>query len=143
MTIITNSPEETEALGKRLALQLAPGDVLALFGGLGAGKTTFVRGLAKGLNIQAPVSSPTYTIVNEYEGEMPLFHFDMYRLSGSQELFDIGWEDYLTRGGVIVVEWSEIVQEVFDRQAIKISFIPHGQAREITIQAPPERGLEL
>jgi tRNA threonylcarbamoyladenosine biosynthesis protein TsaE len=76
---------------------LAPGSVVALYGGLGAGKTAFVRGLAEGLHITAAVSSPTFTIVNEYRGEIPLFHFDMYRLGGPDELFEIGWEDYLDR----------------------------------------------
>ena len=106
-TYRTCSAAETEALGRTLAAWLQPGDVVALYGGLGAGKTALTRGLARGLGIQAPVTSPTYTIVNEYEGRMPLFHFDLYRLDGPDDLFDIGWEDYLTRGGVCVVEWSE------------------------------------
>ena len=108
----THSPEETEALGARLAACLKPGDVVAYFGDLGAGKTAFTRGLARGLGIRQPVTSPTYTLVNEYlDGKMPLFHFDMYRLSSSDDLFDIGWEDYLTRGGVCAVEWSENVAD--------------------------------
>ena len=101
MTVITKSPEQTELLGKKLAELLRPGDVIAYYGDLGAGKTAFTRGLAAGLGIREAVTSPTYTIVNEYlSGRMPLFHFDMYRLSSSEELFDIGWEDYLARGGV-------------------------------------------
>ena len=100
MTVITKSPEQTELLGKKLAAFLRPGDVIAYYGDLGAGKTAFTRGLAAGLGIREAVTSPTYTIVNEYlSGRMPLFHFDMYRLSSSEELFDIGWEDYLARGG--------------------------------------------
>ena len=95
MRYVTHGPEETEALGMRLAERLAPGDVIAYYGDLGAGKTAFTRGLAKGLGITESVTSPTYTIVNEYlSGKMPLFHFDMYRLGSSEELFDIGWEDY-------------------------------------------------
>lgn len=102
MTVITKSPEQTELLGKKLAELLRPGDVIAYYGDLGAGKTAFTRGLAAGLGIREAVTSPTYTIVNEYlSGRMPLFHFDMYRLSSSEELFDIGWEDYLARGGVV------------------------------------------
>ena len=105
MTITTNSPEQTELLGKKLAALLKPGDVIAYYGDLGAGKTAFTRGLAAGLGVTECVTSPTYTIVNEYlSGRMPLFHFDMYRLSSSEELFDIGWEDYLARGGVCA--WS-------------------------------------
>lgn len=112
MTFQTNTPEETEALGERLAAQLRPGDVVAYRGGLGAGKTAFTRGLARGLGVREPVISPTYTIVNEYRsGRLPLFHFDMYRLRSADDLFDIGWEDYLAEGGVCAVEWSENVED--------------------------------
>ena len=106
----TDSAAETELLGEQLAKALLPGDVVAYFGGLGAGKTAFTRGLARGLGISQQITSPTYTIVNEYTGgRLPLFHFDMYRLSGEDDLFDLGWEDYLVRGGVCAVEWSENV----------------------------------
>ena len=111
MTRTTNSPAETEAVGQMLAARLQPGDVVAFRGGLGAGKTAFVRGLARGLGICEPVTSPTYTIVNEYEGRLPLFHFDLYRLDGIEALEDIGWEDYLARGGVCCLEWSENAPE--------------------------------
>ena len=108
MEIITNSPEETEALGAALSRALQPGTVIAYTGDLGAGKTAFTRGLARGLGIRDTVTSPTYTIVNEYlGGRLPLFHFDMYRLHSSDDLWDIGWEDYLERNGVCAVEWSE------------------------------------
>lgn len=110
MEWITNSPEETEAVGAALAKRLQPGTVIAYRGDLGAGKTAFTRGLARGLGVTEIVTSPTYTIVNEYlGGRLPLFHFDMYRLGSEDELFDIGWEDYLERGGVCAVEWSENV----------------------------------
>ena len=110
MEYITNSPAETEAVGAALARALEPGTVIAYRGDLGAGKTAFTRGLARGLGVKESVTSPTYTIVNEYlNGRMPLFHFDMYRLGSEDELFDIGWEDYLERGGVCAVEWSENV----------------------------------
>ena len=110
MEYITNSPAETEAVGAALARVLQPGTVIAYRGDLGAGKTAFTRGLAKGLGVRERVTSPTYTIVNEYlGGRMPLFHFDMYRLGSEDELFDIGWEDYLERDGVCAVEWSENV----------------------------------
>ena len=108
MTYNTNSPEETEALGAALGRILPAGTVVAYEGGLGAGKTAFTRGLARGLGCREPVTSPTYTIVNEYlSGRLPLFHFDMYRLRSSDDLWDIGWEDYLERDGVCAVEWSE------------------------------------
>ena len=109
----TASEAETEALGEALGRTLSPGAVVAFTGDLGAGKTAFTRGLARGLDIGERVTSPTFTIVNEYEGgRLPLFHFDMYRLGSSDELFDIGWEDYLRRGGVCAVEWSEKVADV-------------------------------
>ena len=110
MEYITNSPSETEAVGAALAQVLQPGTVIAYRGDLGAGKTAFTRGLARGLGVTERVTSPTYTIVNEYlGGRMPLFHFDMYRLGSEGELFDIGWDDYLERGGICAVEWSENV----------------------------------
>lgn len=115
MQKMTHSPEETELLAKKLAGLLRPGDVIAYTGDLGAGKTAFTRGLAAGLGVTDAVTSPTYTIVNEYlSGRMPLFHFDMYRLSCGDELFDIGWEDYLLRGGVCAVEWSENVDDALE-----------------------------
>ena len=122
MTYVTNSPAETEALGQRLAETLQPGDVIAYTGDLGAGKTAFTRGLARGLGITERITSPTFTIVNEYlGGRLPLFHFDMYRLGSADELFDIGWEDYLARGGVCAVEWSENVPEAMEPGTITIS----------------------
>ncbi len=115
MIFETHSPEETEQIGEALAKTLRPGAVIAFSGDLGAGKTAFTRGLARGLGCTEPVTSPTYTIVNEYlSGKMPLFHFDMYRLHSSDDLFDIGWEDYLERGGVCAVEWSENVADALE-----------------------------
>ena len=136
MEFLTSSPEQTEAVGEALAAHLHPGDVIAYYGGLGAGKTAFTRGLARGLGVCEPVTSPTYTIVNEYlSGRMPLFHFDMYRLSSSEELFDIGWEDYLARGGVCAVEWSENVQDALEAPiTVRIDRVPDGDdCRRITI----------
>ena len=111
MEYLSHSPEETEHIGEMLGRRLRPGTVVAYSGGLGMGKTAFTRGLARGLGCAGRVTSPTFTIVNEYDGATPLFHFDMYRLGSSDELFDIGWEDYLTRGGVCAVEWSERVDD--------------------------------
>lgn len=137
MTYLTNSPEETEALGEKLASRLEPGAVVAYTGDLGAGKTAFTRGLARGLGIRERVTSPTFTLVNEYEGgRLPLFHFDMYRLSSSEELYDIGWEDYLARGGVCAVEWSEIVDDALEGDCIRVE-IRRGDGdhqRRITIE---------
>ena len=140
MQITTHSADETQALGQKLASRLAPGDVIAYFGDLGAGKTAFTRGLAQGLGITDPVTSPTYTIVNEYlSGRIPLFHFDMYRLSSSEELFDIGWEDYLSRGGVCAVEWSENVEDAL-QDAIRVTIekdADEPDTRHITITGGP------
>ena len=134
MKIITNSPIETEAVGMALAKHLTAGDVIAYEGDLGAGKTAFTRGLARGLGAVEPVTSPTYTIVNEYlSGRLPLFHFDMYRLSCADDLFDIGWEDYLERGGVCAVEWSENVAEAMGG-AIRVTIEKTGlESRRITV----------
>ena len=137
MNFLTHSPGETEKLGEALALRLRPGDVVAYRGDLGAGKTAFTRGLAKGLGVREPVTSPTYTIVNEYtSGRMPLFHFEMYRLHSADDLFDIGWEDYLERGGVCAVEWSENVEEALESPiCVTIRHSEQGpDCREITIE---------
>ena len=137
MEHVTNSPEETEALGEMLAGRLEPGTVIAFTGDLGAGKTAFVRGLARGLGITERVTSPTFTLVNEYEGgRLPLFHFDMYRLGSADELFDIGWEDYLARGGVCAVEWSENVSDALEEGCLRVD-IRRGERddqRRITIE---------
>ena len=135
MTYTTHSPAETEALGAALGRVLSPGTVIAYRGDLGAGKTAFTRGLARGLGYADPVTSPTYTIVNEYlGGRLPLFHFDMYRLRSSEDLWDIGWEDYLDRGGVCAVEWSENVEDALeDALTVTIEKLGEG-SRRITIE---------
>ena len=135
MEFLTNSPEETEAIGAALGKILTPGAVIAYRGDLGAGKTAFTRGLARGLGYAEPVTSPTYTIVHEYlGGRMPLFHFDMYRLASSDDLWDIGWEDYLDRGGVCAVEWSENVEDALE-DAILITIHKTGEtSRKIVIE---------
>ena len=135
MQFITNSPMETEAIGAALSKILTPGSVIAYRGDLGAGKTAFTRGLARGLGYREPVTSPTYTIVNEYlGGRLPLFHFDMYRLASSDDLFDIGWEDYLDRGGICAVEWSENVADAME-DAVTVTIEKTGEnARRITIE---------
>ena len=135
MIFETDSPARTEAVGEALGRVLKPGTILAYEGDLGAGKTAFTRGLARGLGAAEPVTSPTYTIVNEYlSGRIPLFHFDMYRLRCADDLFDIGWDDYLERGGVCAVEWSENVAEAME-DAIWVRIEKTGQeSRRITIE---------
>ena len=135
MEFITNSPEETEAVGAALGKRLNAGAVIAYQGDLGAGKTAFTRGVACGLGAKESVTSPTYTIVNEYlSGKYPLFHFDMYRLASSDDLFDIGWEDYLDRGGVCAVEWSENVADAMEGAIIVTTEKLDEDSRRITIE---------
>ena len=136
MVYRTENTAQTEALGQQLGRTLAPGSVVAFRGGLGMGKTAFTRGLARGLGCTGRVTSPTFTIVNEYRGKIPLFHFDMYRLDSSDALFDIGWEDYLDRGGVCAVEWSENVADAMPEGTVYVNIrrSPEGEnARIITI----------
>ena len=121
MEYLSHNVNETEALGQQLAQHLKKGDILAYYGDLGAGKTAFTRGLARGLGCTGRVTSPTFNIVNEYAGNIPLFHFDMYRLGSSDELYDIGWEDYLARGGVCAVEWSEIVEDALPAGTVTVT----------------------
>ena len=144
MTYITHSPEETEKLGEALGRRLPAGTVLAYRGELGAGKTAFTRGLARGLGCPDRVTSPTYTIVNEYlGGRLPLFHFDMYRLRCADDLWDIGWEDYLDRGGVCAVEWSENVAEALE-DAVTVTIRKLSDTtREITLEGSHYDNLSL
>ena len=133
------SEQDTEALGRALVQRLQPGAVVAFTGDLGAGKTAFVRGMAQGLGIPQRVTSPTFTIVNEYEGgRLPLFHFDMYRLRDADDLFDIGWEDFRRRGGICAVEWSENIRDALDEDTLWVDIrrgVTDGQ-RIITLHGP-------
>ena len=130
---LSHSAGETEQIAADFAAGLKSGDVIAYKGPMGAGKTAFTRGLARGLGCRGRVTSPTFTIVNEYDGPTPLFHFDMYRLADADALFDIGWEDYLDRGGVCAVEWSENVTEAMEG-AVGVTIDVLGEnTRRITI----------
>ena len=132
MRFVSHSVSDTEAFGERLAQRLRPGDVVAYTGSLGMGKTALTRGLARGLGCKGRVTSPTFTIVNEYEGSVPLFHFDLYRLGSSDELYDIGWDDYLSRGGVCAVEWSERVADALPEDAVTVD-ITRGETDDTRI----------
>ena len=137
MDYISHGVEETEDMGRRLGAVLRPGAVVAYRGDLGAGKTAFTRGLARGLGCTGRVTSPTFTVVNEYEGRLPLFHFDLYRLEGEDALYDVGWEDYLDRGGVCAVEWSERAEAALPRETVWVSIrrcAESGDWRRITIE---------
>ena len=122
---LSHSTEETESIGEMLGQRLRGGSVVAYRGGLGMGKTAFTRGLARGLGCRGRVTSPTFTIVNEYNGSTPLFHFDMYRLDSEDALFDIGWDDYLDRGGVCAVEWSENVADALPVDTVFVTITRH------------------
>ena len=135
MVYYTNSDKETEAIGEQFGRSVKDGTVIAMYGDLGAGKTAFVRGMARGMGITERVSSPTFTIVNEYLGDRTLIHFDMYRLGSADELFDIGWEDYLARGAVCAVEWSENVEEAFYGDEIRLTIEKISDtSRKITVE---------
>lgn len=131
---ISNSQAQTEEFAEGFAKTLKRGSVIAFEGDLGAGKTAFVRGLARGLGIRSDVSSPTFAIVNEYEGDIPLFHFDMYRIETLGELYSIGFFEYLERDGICALEWSENVYSALpeDSVFVKIEHLSEN-SRRITV----------
>ena len=128
MVYISNSPRETEEIAARFAAQLGGGTVVAFYGGLGMGKTAFVRGMAKGLGLDAEVSSPTFALVHEYGGQPPLVHFDMYRVSGWEDLYSTGFFEYIDAGCLLAVEWSENIEAA----------LPEGATVRVTISAEDE-----
>ena len=130
------SAEETKAFAENLAKELKSGDVLCMYGDLGAGKTAFVQGIAKGLLIDQYVNSPTFTIVNEYMGTLPLYHFDVYRIGSSDEMFDIGFDEYIDGDGVSVIEWAELIEDILpqNRYNITINKTDEEDVREITVE---------
>ena len=137
MQYLSRSVSDTEAFGERLAPRLRPGCVLAFTGSLGMGKTALTRGLARGLGCRGRVTSPTFTIVNEYDGALPLFHFDLYRLASPDELYDIGWDDYLARGGVCAVEWSERAADALPPDAVTVDIARGERDGERVITVTP------
>lgn len=134
-TVISRSPAETEETGRKLARRLRPGDVVAMTGGLGMGKTQFIRGVARGAGYKGPVTSPTFTLVHEYPGPVPVYHFDMYRISNWDELESTGFFDYLGAGGICAVEWSENIWEALPPDAWVVQIARGGDehSRIITI----------
>ncbi|WP_286167015.1 tRNA (adenosine(37)-N6)-threonylcarbamoyltransferase complex ATPase subunit type 1 TsaE [Clostridium sp. D33t1_170424_F3] len=121
MTYTTHSPQETEALGEAIAQKLSGGEVIALFGGMGMGKTALTRGLARGLGVEDGVSSPTFALVHEYSGRVPIYHFDMFRVDGWDDLYSTGFFDYLESGGVLVIEWSENIENALPEGVVRIA----------------------
>ena len=134
-TYVSHSVQDTEAFASRYAAQLCAGDVIALYGGLGMGKTAFVRGLAAGLGSTCEVSSPTFALVHEYDGKYPIYHFDMYRVHGPDDLYSTGFFDYLESGGIVVIEWSENIEPYLPDNArkIRISRTEQENERRLTV----------
>ena len=132
---ITNSPEETEELGLKLAKSLKGGEVVAFRGGLGMGKTCFTRGLARGLGFKGDVTSPSFALINEFiGGRLPLYHFDMYRISGWEDLYSTGFFDYIEQGGVIAAEWSENIENALPESTVTVTFVRlDDNKREVTV----------
>ena len=136
MKVITNNENETYNIGIKIGKQLKAGDILSLNGDLGAGKTYLTKGIAKGLGVEDYITSPTFTILNEYEGRIPLYHFDVYRINDVEEMYEIGFEEYLYGNGVCVIEWGSIVEEILPKDAINIKIKNLGEfSREIEIKS--------
>ena len=134
LRITTHSVRETEQFARELAQKLLPGDIIAFTGGLGAGKTAFVRGLAQGLGCSDEVSSPTFSLVHEYDGPVTLYHFDMYRIHSLDELYSTGFFDYLDCGGIMAIEWSENIADYLPENTITVELKRLDETtREITI----------
>ena len=108
--------EQTKEIGYRLGKLLTPGSVICLIGDLGAGKTTMTQSLAKAIGVDDYITSPTFTIVNEYEGNMPLYHFDVYRIGSSEEMYDIGYDEYINSDGVCIIEWANLIEDILPNE---------------------------
>jgi len=138
LTIITKSPEETNNLGEKISKIIKPGDLLAFYGELGVGKTCFIQGISQGLKVKDYVTSPSFTIINEYQGNVPIYHFDLFRLNNAEEILEFGYEEYFNGEGLIVIEWAEKIEQFLPKEHLKIdikfkdrykrtiSFIPQG-----------------
>jgi len=132
--IITKTPQELEYLGHRMAQLVQPGDFLALDGDLGAGKTSFTQGMARGLNIAEDINSPTFTIIHEYEtGRLPLYHMDVYRLKHPEEMYDLGYEEYFYGEGVTVVEWAQMIESLLPDEYLGIEIVVIPEGRELRL----------
>ncbi|MCD6234788.1 MAG: tRNA (adenosine(37)-N6)-threonylcarbamoyltransferase complex ATPase subunit type 1 TsaE [Candidatus Neomarinimicrobiota bacterium] len=141
-TCRTFSADETKALGRKIARVLKPGDVIALYGDLAAGKTTLTRGLAEAFQANQPATSPTFTLINEYPGTLTLYHFDCYRIKDAREVLYLGFEEYLDMRGIVVVEWPQKIEKFLPEDTIRIRLVQSGSrddVREITIESPEER----
>lgn len=135
--IETNSFEDTVNFGKKLGYVLNHGDIICLSGDLGTGKTALTNGIAKSLGIESYITSPTFTLVNEYEGRLPLYHFDVYRIADPDEMFDIGFDEYINSQGIVIIEWGEQINEILPKEIIKIKITKNLEkgldVRELTV----------
>ena len=139
MEYISNSCEETEKIAYDFSMKLQSGDVVCMYGDMGVGKTAFVHGLAKGLGINEPITSPTFTIVNEYYGKFTLYHFDVYRIDDPDEMYEIGYDEYIDGDGVCVIEWPQLIDEILPEKRYNIhiskNYDEHDDYRKIIIEA--------
>lgn len=140
LKLITESAEETSKIGEQLGRLLGKGNIVCLSGDLGAGKTAFTQGIAKGMGVKDYVTSPTYTIINEYEGGLPLYHFDVYRLNDVEEMYELGYEEYFFGDGVVVLEWADIVRDIIPVERLWITILntKGDNSREIIIEPTGE-----
>jgi tRNA threonylcarbamoyladenosine biosynthesis protein TsaE len=143
MLWVTRSDEETRALGEALGRRLGPGDVVCLIGPLGAGKTTLAQGIARGLEVEDVVNSPTFTLVQEYAGRLPVYHLDVYRLSGPEEAADLALDELLAAGGIVMIEWPERIAPFLPPDRLEVHLEPHGDARRLTVVGHGPRGQGL
>ena len=127
---ISNSAADTKKIAAELVNALNPGSVICMYGDLGAGKTAFVQGMAAALGIDEPVTSPTFTIVNEYYGKMPLYHFDVYRIGSSDEMFEIGFDEYIDGDGISVIEWAELIEDILPEDRINVTILKNMEKGE-------------
>lgn len=135
LTVVTRSPEETRAVARRLGATLGPGDVVACYGELGSGKTCFIQGLAEGLGVEGPVTSPTFILIGEYRGRLPVFHVDLYRLESLEEILTLGVEECLYGQGVTLIEWAEKLEPLLPPHAIRVRIRGLGEEpREIELE---------
>lgn len=138
MKYISNSVSETKKIAAELAKALSGGDTLCMYGDLGAGKTAFVQGIAEGLGITVPVTSPTFTIVNEYHGSLDLYHFDVYRIADPDEMYEVGYDEYVYGDGVSVIEWAELIEDILPEKRYNVTIkkdISKGEDyREINVE---------
>lgn len=145
LKIISNSAEATHKIGEKLGKLLSKGNILCLSGDLGAGKTALTQGIAKGMGVNEYVTSPTYTIINEYQGRIPLYHFDVYRLNDVEEMYELGYEEYFFGDGAVVVEWADIVRDIVPEERLWITIL-HAKdenSREIILEPTGETYEEI